>query len=397
MTRIPPILEIPPEIRELILQYLLAPDVITIQCAVIKSSEISDVVDSGHGFHENLSKITSPVKHRSKWAIPARDLKVPEFPEHGSSVGQTTVEMTYQIDPSIRKSGQTLELQLFHVCKELYAEANISLYRKKTLSFASAFAVPAAATFFKDRSPVVLGLIQCLKSRVQELLVSYSEKGDYPEQDSSSVLQLAYGYYPTLCEMLASPSVNVRKLSLNIEGWAMYMYTHPPSLPSMEQFAAGEYTEPWSSWADMARDVPASWMQPLLTITGLEKISVCWAMTAPTIQREVETVVLMRQHMLKQNKHTQALGKIEFSNHVLSSKSLVAEGSTVWYAPDTKSFEWRDDTRDSSGLLEDEIHRQIAQSLLAKFSFVRLCRFELTADAGSRTNTLSDEEVLEPK
>ncbi|KAF2996799.1 hypothetical protein E8E13_000848 [Curvularia kusanoi] len=155
--------------------------------------------------------------------------------------------------------------------------------------------------FFTDRSPTALGLIQSVELRVAELQdSSYSMRGDYPpDNEDYSGLKWTMDLYPRLCEILASPPVKLEKLTLVVEGWYFYMGSRPASFPTIEQLTRGEGFEPTGRAHLKTGSEPAVWIDPLLTITGLKTLSVCWPLTAPTIQRELETVLLMRQHMLR--------------------------------------------------------------------------------------------------
>ena len=67
-----PLLELPREAQDLILQYVLGPDLTTIQFAIVDPIESRVAIDGELGFCEHLRKIVCPVVHRERREIPVK-------------------------------------------------------------------------------------------------------------------------------------------------------------------------------------------------------------------------------------------------------------------------------------------------------------------------------------
>ncbi|KAF2623936.1 hypothetical protein BU25DRAFT_413825 [Macroventuria anomochaeta] len=393
-----PLLQLPRELRNQIYGYLLGAEVITIQCAVTKAPKSRVAVGGEIGFCEALyqkHKLTYPLAHRSTWAVPVNNLAVPA---DDFQLDSSTVHMTYQIDLSLRKTSPlALELQLLGVCQQLHAEVVEVFYSKKTFSFTSAFAIPAATAFLGDRSTDALGSVRSLELRLEEALGFPLLEGDYPKTNEWSVIRDTYGYYPRLCELLASRWVSLRKLSLIIESRAMYYRgTQPQTLPTMKQLFEGGYEESHTSWSNLEQSTLASWIHPLFKVTGLRALSVFWFMTSPTIQRELDTVLLMAQRMLGGRKQTEDLDELIFRSHVVSKFSHIMEGSLAWYNSDMRLLRWQEDnpeyypdssvldraSDDNSQPIDAHVYHSIVQTMFERYNAFRICRFELEASDG---------------
>lgn len=332
-----PLLRLPREIRDIILSYILVTGTIPLEPAVTKAPRSRIAVGGEVGFCEALYqqyKLTYPLDSRSTWTIPLQDLAIPEEDFQLDSI---TIFMTYQYASSIdRRRKRNLGTSLLQVCKQIYVEGSEIFYGKNNFSFAHDFRIPTAAAFFRDRSATSLRLIKALELSLMDVEESTPGAGDLNSYTGRHVLQCDYGYYTELCNLLSSPGMQLRKLSLTVETSRDYSFgdVYPVSraldLDGLK----------WSNaHGNRATDI-VDWVHPLLNIKTLDHLSVFWI--NQTHARIVgRTAALMAQHMIRsqpgrresQNAFVQESIEILYRTAILGLVSSPEGCAVVTYDP----------------------------------------------------------------
>ncbi|KAJ4299350.1 hypothetical protein N0V90_004595 [Kalmusia sp. IMI 367209] len=347
----PPLLRLPREIRDIIYEYVLFHGTIAIEASVTKAPRSRIVVGGEIGFCEALYqqyKLTYPLTCRSTWAVPLHDLAVPE-PE--LQLDSSTVHMTYQIASSTHGNTSTrIDISLFHVCKQVYYEANDIFFRKNTFSFTADFRIPTAAVFLRDMSDLSLRLPTSLELHLMDSEIETSHV-DQINYSGPRELQCSYGFYPELCARLSSANMNLRKISLSIES---------SNLPSTDLLfpisgAIAMDNMRWKASEGTDGTIVPEWIHPLLGIKTLDKLSVFWIFDGRHIRLIGRTLTLMRQHMLKRAHHRAKevvkpeRKELEFLYRVIDPLTMRQDGAVMAYEPTDESLSYRNCTIHDDG------------------------------------------------
>lgn len=293
---LPWILQLPRELRDIIYDYALVRNIISIQSAAIS------VPDAAHSRSPHFCRLlkktfpfNNPLKHRRVWSIPSFDIDITFGPQDMFNVPKY-VSMTYQLqvyDSTDRK----IDIALLHTNKQIFREASEVFYGRNTFSFTGDFPLPAAFAFLCDRSPVSLRLINRIElGLTEDSNMSGTADAHYPiarRATDSLVLQFAYNHFTDLCTLLASSRMSLRRLCLRINTTSN-IWRQDRTLQSAEEWLSLEDT-------DVGR-LPSrkpAWIGPLLQVKDLESIGVHWGSNVLRPRRLADSVSILRKFMLK--------------------------------------------------------------------------------------------------
>ncbi|KAF2685628.1 hypothetical protein K458DRAFT_416853 [Lentithecium fluviatile CBS 122367] len=303
-------LTLPRELRDAVLENLLVLDTIPLECAITSIPRFKHQVDpTGEHFEvfqeQELEKeypLRVPCTRRTTWIVPLKDVVptdywgnlysedwelIPETVAHEMRVG-----MTYQRAP--RRASP--EFGVMRVCKQLFHEGSEIFWGKNIFSFTDDFRIPTAVHFLRDRPPATL-------SQITSIEIALTEDGfvdvstgpllsQYPPQESN--LEFGYELYPQLCALAASPAMRLRHLILGVE-----------TLIERRGQPGGQPGGQLVSITKCLRDEEAghltipTWLDPLLSISGLESVSVRWFSSIPIFQRTGRCLDQIRCQMLQ--------------------------------------------------------------------------------------------------
>jgi hypothetical protein len=306
-------LQLPREIRDLIYAHsLVSIDVIPIECAVAKTSSYRPGVQPGTELFTDLPDsyvLRSPWIHRRVWCIPAFDAL--DLYSHRDHNPPTDLYMTYQIGEQVKRGSENeVDLNLLHVCKQIYAEASKVFYGSNMFSFTSDFRIPTAFAFLCDRPAKSLLLIDSLEFALMEACdMTGTAEARYPitrRSTDSMVLQYAYQYFTELCTLLSTSRTRLRKLHLIVE---TMFYQGEAGRNDLRENMAWE-TQRMTS----ARPWTPLWLDPLLQIDGLESLETHWISNQPRFQRMIDTMDVIQRHMLPSSKSTHTIHALTESN-----------------------------------------------------------------------------------
>ncbi|KAF1946598.1 hypothetical protein EJ02DRAFT_215372 [Clathrospora elynae] len=287
------LLQLPREIRDLIYDYVLVRDVISIECAVVNFPKAADVASFSPRFCTDFTKLfpsRSPWAHRRLWSIPAFDIDV-AFSQVDLVKEPRFVQMTYQlaVNPS-----HDIGIRLLQTCKQVYTEARETFYVKNLFSFTGDFRIPTAFAFLCDRPAKSLLLISSMElALTEDSNMRGTTEAHYPivrRSTDSLVLQYAYNHFTDLCTLLSTSRMRLRRLHLTVDSLAERYGKLPESIQECLSWEALKTTEsrPWI----------ASWIEPLLKLETLDFIAIYWIFDRPRIQRMADTVSLMSEQMI---------------------------------------------------------------------------------------------------
>jgi hypothetical protein len=284
-------LQLPREIRDLVLEHVLVRDAIPIECAITKpsSTQFTDTFDE-------LSKIyplRAPRARRRLWSVPAFDMDL-DYTD-GDRNKPTTIYMTYQVSDQIESdSGYPLDLNLLQVSKQIYAEASKIFYRNNIFSFTGDYRIPTAFAFLCDRPATSLRLIESLElALMEDANMRGTSQAHYPVIRRSTdclVLQYAYHHYTELCTLLSTSRIQLRRLFLTVETISARDLVDRMSLQDSIIFEKDNLFGPQLG--------APLWLDPLLKIDGLQSVEICWIFRQPRMKRMEYTAGIMSQHML---------------------------------------------------------------------------------------------------
>lgn len=271
--------------------YVLVYDKVSLEAGVTKAPRSRIAVGGEIGFSYSLyqmHELRYPLCYRSTWEIPLSDLEIPE-PEF--ELDSTKVCMTYQlVPPQNRKARNKINLSLFLACKQVYFEASEVFYGKNTFSFTSDYRILTATAFFRDRPVAVLRYFRSLELHLIE--VEERPPGLEAKHVGVHVLQFDYGSFSELCNLLSSPTMNLRHLCLSFETrWAEDL---------INMFSLSDLFEHDRSQVSTAEEcvAAASWVKPLLNIKTLDHLSVFW-INARHFRMVGKIAEMMGRHMFE--------------------------------------------------------------------------------------------------
>ena len=342
------LLQLPREIRDLIYEHALVRDTIPIDCAAVEGP--------GYRKHSGFSCPSSPQLHdtyplvrpmayRKTWFLPVHDLKVDI--QGGTWMEPKRVQMTYQLAPSCTRTKDTCHqskvvLQLLLVCRRVHAEARPLFYKNNIFSFIGKFPISTAVAFLQDRPAEVLPLLSSIEiALTEDNNMRGTTEAHFPSTTRSSdclVLQHAFHYFTDLCQLLSSPTIQLRRLYLTIESLSSYGDIQPQSLVECLawEIEKSSTERPWI----------ATWIQPLLRIEGLESVKIYWVSDRPRVRRMSDTLSAMQRSMLKHTDSNLGDKNYTLQGHELEFGILKAYDdvttTTVVFNPQTENLEWGD-------------------------------------------------------
>jgi hypothetical protein len=284
-------LQLPREIRDLVIEHILVQDTIPIECAIAKpsSARVPSIFDE----LGDTYPLRAPRAHRRLWSMPAFDMNLDYTDSNRNK--PTSVYMTYQIaNQNGSSSGHRLNLNLLQVSKQIYAEASKIFYRNNIFSFTGDYRIPTAFTFLCDRPATSLRLIESLElALMEDNNMRGTPHAHYPiirRSTDSLVLQYAYHYYTELCTLISTPRMRLRRLFLTVETLSLRGARHGMSLQDSVTFENDNPVDP-------QLDAPL-WLDPLLKIDGLDSVEMCWIVRQPRMKRMAYMAGIIGQHML---------------------------------------------------------------------------------------------------
>lgn len=341
-------LQLPREIRDLIYEHALVRDTVPIDCAVLGGPSYRKHTGSQCPFSPQLHKaypLTSPRARRTTWFLPIYDLKVDI--QGGTWMEPKRAQMTYQLAPPCeRPKGayyhDKIALQLLLVCRKVHAEARPVFYKKNVFSFTSKFPISTALAFLQDRSGTALALLSSIELVLTEdnNMRGTAEAHFPPTRRSSDclVLQYAFHYFTDLCTLLASPTVQLRRLFLTIESLSSCGDKQPESLADCLawEIEKSDAERPWT----------ASWIEPLLQIESLESVMIYWISDRPRVRRISDTLSTIQRSMLQYAGSKDSDLSYTSRGHELEFSILKGYNdnttTTIIFDPQMKKFEWGD-------------------------------------------------------
>jgi hypothetical protein len=351
-------LQLPREIRDLIYKLVLVQDGIPIECAFTKTafphtngSDVSTLEHLDTSYPLRTSRV-----HRRIWTVPTFDVGILKRGPNTPS----TVSMTYQLAQNTENISQVdIGVRLLQTCKQIYAEASKVFYGSNIFSFTADYRIPTAFAFLCDRPPRSLLLIKTLELALMEgNNMMGTSQAHYPQRRRSTdslVLQYAYNYFTELCTLLSTSRIQLRKLYLTVETMNAPGRV-PPPLCIFAHCLSYEISEtasprPW---------IP-SWLGPLLNLEGLDSTEILWISETPRLQRIADTVMIMRQNMLRsyQGQHnSESSSTVYFRMLAKINENIdVAFWKSNEIIPCTN--EWKDCVLDSDGLRWQEVEPPI--------------------------------------
>jgi hypothetical protein len=300
-----PLLSLPAELRNLILEHVLGQDFIRIECAVASvRPHATRVLD--HSFGKEILKkypLRVPRVNRRLWSVPAFDLEYTTDNRAATRTGlpsargeAVAVHMTYQL---ARRASDTPQdrpgLHILRVSKQMYKEASEIFWGCNIFSFTSDFRIATAFAFLCDRPAASLRLIKALEIALAESNnMKGTQQAHYPvirRSTDSEVLRYAYNHFTDLCTLLSTPRMKLQRLYLVVETLTGCSARNQDSLEEGITYERDAFRS--------ARFEPPSWLAPLLQIQGLQSVDLCWWMYSKLrIQRMACTAGLIKQNML---------------------------------------------------------------------------------------------------
>ncbi|KAF2793747.1 hypothetical protein K505DRAFT_375142 [Melanomma pulvis-pyrius CBS 109.77] len=297
---LPPFLALPREVRDLIYDYLLVHDKVSVKNVVIDPppwvpEKLLHVFQTG---------LKQPVVRRQTWRLPADHVLDPTYVEEGELFESVEpgkeLQMSFKIAPIRDKSSgieiePCLNIHLMLVCRQLYSEAREVFYSKNTFQFTGDFRIPTALAFLLDRTLESLSYIRSLELALTETCWSHPDQFDQYTSPGSSpqpglVLRYAYDYFRQLCSLIASSSMSLQSLRLNIDTFDGNFYRGGVDSITVNGLLLHEEQNPGNF---------PLWLDPLLSIRDLDNITLWWDSTTPMMRRIANVASLMQERMLK--------------------------------------------------------------------------------------------------
>jgi hypothetical protein len=308
------LLNLPREVRDLIHEYVLVRGVISIECAMTKTSSAQSS-DYSKEISGACYSLRAPRIQRRLWSLPGFDLDQNDL--DNDQYLPSTVYMTYQYARASKdgiasrssvgsmislasadsglstyRVGNGLDLKWLQVCRQVYEEASRIFYGQNIFSFTGDFRIPTAFAFLCDRPAASLRRIAALElALMEDTNMSGTSQAHYPiirRATDSLVLQYAYHYFTELCTLLSTSRMRLRKLYLSVE--------------TMSTPRVGPDDLMYSFRTEMedirGQDPRPLWLDPLLNIEDLELVELYWAFRQPRLLRMSQTTALIRKHTL---------------------------------------------------------------------------------------------------
>ncbi|KAF2734671.1 hypothetical protein EJ04DRAFT_564088 [Polyplosphaeria fusca] len=287
------ILQLPREVRDLILDSLLNQGVVRVKSAVAEEPLFDLPYQTTHFRHQVRDLcfvLRRPCHARSTFSLPLNHI----FSGY-SSTGHVKVPFTYQASDQQGVHIPQLHLQVMVVCRQLYAEAREIFYGRNIFRFDSDLRIPSALRFLEDRPLESLKHIKSMELALTEDECPPEDATDVFDRDETSgersmKLRYAYGHFTQLCAFLAD-RMQLRSLGILLETLER-MRSRQRYPATVEDCIERESASP--------ADVP-SWIAPITRIRGLERVMFRSISRSGLLRRHAEIARLLRASVLAQS------------------------------------------------------------------------------------------------